>query len=113
MSYRYPETNLLYRNLARSYPMVVKARGCWLHDADGKTYLDGCGGAFVTSLGHGVDEIVAAIAAETREVGYVSGFTFTNPSAESLAEAHKSVGVIRSVAIQTPAVGSPAEAPAD
>jgi hypothetical protein len=40
----------------------------------------------VTSLGHGVDEIVAAIAAETREVGYVSGFAFTNPSAEALAD---------------------------
>lgn len=86
MSYRYPETHLLYRNLSRSYPMVVKGQGCWLHDADGKTYLDGCGGAFVTSLGHGVDEIVAAIAAETREVGYVSGFAFTNPSAEALAD---------------------------
>jgi adenosylmethionine-8-amino-7-oxononanoate aminotransferase len=86
MSYRYPETHLLYRNLGRTYPMVVKGQGCWLHDADGKTYLDGCGGAFVTSLGHGVDEIVAAIAAETREVGYVSGFAFTNPSAEALAD---------------------------
>jgi adenosylmethionine-8-amino-7-oxononanoate aminotransferase len=85
MSYRYPETHLLYRNLAKSYPMVVKGQGCWLHDADGKSYLDGCGGAFVTSLGHGVDEIVASIAAETREVGYVSGLAFTNPSAEALA----------------------------
>ncbi len=86
MPRRYPDTPLLYRNLVRDYPLVVKAQGCWLHDEAGHSYLDGCGGAFVTSLGHGVAEIVDAIAAATREVGYVSGFSVTNPAAEELAE---------------------------
>ncbi len=84
MTHRYPETHLLYRNLARAYPMIVTARGCWVYDADGKAYLDGCGGAFVTSLGHGVDEVVEDIARQTRDVGYVSGFSLTNPAAEGL-----------------------------
>ena len=86
MPRRYPDTPLLYRNLARNYPLIVKARGCWVHDDEGHSYLDGCGGAFVTSLGHGVDEIVTAVADATREVGYVSGLALTNPAAETLAE---------------------------
>ncbi|MGQ0702561.1 MAG: aminotransferase family protein [Gemmatimonadales bacterium] len=83
---RYPESPLLYRHLAKSYPLIIKAEGCWLYDADGKSYLDGCGGAFVASLGHGVGEIVAAIADQSRSVDYVSGIAFTNPAAEALAE---------------------------
>ncbi len=86
MPRRYPDTPLLYRSLVRNYPLIVKAQGCWVHDEEGHSYLDGCGGAFVTSLGHGVDEVVTAVAATTREVGYVSGFAFTNPAAETLAE---------------------------
>ncbi len=86
MPHRYPETHLLYRNLSQSFPVIVQARGCWLFDDEGKSYLDGCGGAFVASLGHGVDEVVEEIARQTREVGYVSGFAVTNPAAETLAD---------------------------
>lgn len=93
MAYRYPETHLLYRNLGRSYPLIVEARGCWLFDADGRRYLDGCGGAFVTSLGHGVSEIVDEIAAATREVGYVSGFALTHRGAEALADEMAELGL--------------------
>jgi adenosylmethionine-8-amino-7-oxononanoate aminotransferase len=93
MSFRYPETHLLYRNLVHTYPLIVKARGCWVFDAEGHGYLDGCGGAFVTSLGHGVDEIVEEIANQTRAVGYVSGFSMTNPAAEALADELAQVGL--------------------
>ena len=85
MSHRYPETNVLYRNLARSYPLIIKGEGCWLYDADGKSYLDGCGGAFVASLGHGVAEVVDALVEQARGVDYVSGMAFTNAAAEGLA----------------------------
>jgi adenosylmethionine-8-amino-7-oxononanoate aminotransferase len=93
MAYRYPETHLLYRNLGRSYPLIVEARGCWLFDSEGRRYLDGCGGAFVTSLGHGVSEIVDEIAAATREVGYVSGFAVTHRGAEALADEMAELGL--------------------
>ena len=85
MPMRYPESHLLYRNLARTYPLIVRAEGCWLEDSEGRRYLDGCGGAFVASLGHGVGEIGDAVAAQTRKVDYVSGLTFTNEAAETLA----------------------------
>jgi adenosylmethionine-8-amino-7-oxononanoate aminotransferase len=86
MRRRYPETHLLYRNLARDYPMIVRGEGCWLYDDSGKEYLDGCGGAYVACLGHGVPEVVEAVAEQVRRVAYVSGMSFTNEPAEALAD---------------------------
>jgi adenosylmethionine-8-amino-7-oxononanoate aminotransferase len=86
MPHRYPETHVLYRNLARAYPLVIKGEGCWLYDSEGRSYLDACGGAFVACLGHGVSEVVDAMAEQVRRVGYVSGMAFTNEAAETLAE---------------------------
>lgn len=86
MPHRYPETHVLYRNLARAYPLVIKGEGCWLYDSEGRNYLDACGGAFVACLGHGVSEVVEAMAEQVQRVGYVSGMAFTNEAAESLAD---------------------------
>lgn len=86
MPHRYPETHVLYRNLARAYPLVIKGEGCWLYDSEGRSYLDACGGAFVASLGHGVSEVVDAMVEQVRQVGYVSGMAFTNQAAEALAD---------------------------
>ena len=86
MPHRYPETHVLYRNLARAYPLIIKGEGCWLYDSEGRNYLDGCGGAFVACLGHGVSQVVEAMADQVQRVGYVSGMAFTNEAAESLAD---------------------------
>lgn len=86
MPHRYPETHVLYRNLARAYPLVIKGEGCWLYDSEGRSYLDACGGAFVACLGHGVSEVVDAMLEQVRQVGYVSGMAFTNQAAEALAD---------------------------
>ena len=64
MPHRYPETHVLYRNLARTYPLVIRGEGCWLYDSEGRNYLDACGGAFVACLGHGVSEVVDAMSAQ-------------------------------------------------
>ncbi|HEV8599151.1 MAG TPA: aminotransferase class III-fold pyridoxal phosphate-dependent enzyme [Gemmatimonadales bacterium] len=86
MPHRYPETHVLYRNLARAYPLVIKGEGCWLYDSEGRQYLDACGGAFVACLGHGVSEVVDAMVEQVRRVGYVSGMAFTNEAVEALAD---------------------------
>jgi len=86
MPHRYPETHVLYRNLARAYPLVIKGEGCWLYDSEGRSYLDACGGAFVACLGHGVSEVVDAMVEQVRRVGYVSGMAFTNQAVEALAD---------------------------
>jgi adenosylmethionine-8-amino-7-oxononanoate aminotransferase len=85
MPHRYPESHLIYRNLALDYPLIVRGEGCWLYDDAGRRYLDGCGGAYVACLGHGVTEVVDAVAEQVRRVAFVSGMTFTNEPAEALA----------------------------
>lgn len=87
MPRRYPESHVLYRNLARDYPLIVRGEGCWLYDDTGREYLDACGGAYVACLGHGVPEVVDAVAEQVRRVAYVSGMSFTNQPAEELADA--------------------------
>jgi adenosylmethionine-8-amino-7-oxononanoate aminotransferase len=86
MPHRYPDTHVLYRHLTREFPLIVKGEGCWLVDEDGRRYLDGCGGAYVASLGHGVTEVVEAVTEQIRKVAYVSGMSFTNQPAEELAD---------------------------
>src|SRR3954447_12214079 len=80
------QTNVFPRELDRAYPVIVKAGGVRLWDATGAEYLDAIsGGAMVTSLGHGVEEIIMAAAAQAREVSYLYSQQFTSPAQEELA----------------------------
>lgn len=82
---RYPDSSVFYRTLVRELPLAVRGEGCWIYDENGRAWLDGVGGAFVASLGHGVGEIAAAIANQARTLAYVNGTQFTNQPAERLA----------------------------
>lgn len=81
----YPRGNVFYRRLTRPFPRIVQGVGCWLEDADGKRYLDACGGAFVACLGHGNTEIAAAMAEQAGRIAYVNGTAFTSDPVEQLA----------------------------
>ncbi|MBV6520601.1 MAG: putative aminotransferase [Gemmatimonadaceae bacterium] len=83
--HRYPDSNVFYRNLRRSYPLIDRAEGCWLVDTSGRRYLDATGGAMVVSVGHGVAEIAEAMAAQAKRVAYVNGTAFTSEPVERLA----------------------------
>src|SRR5207245_9425869 len=83
--YRYPDSHVFYRKLGRSYPRIVRGEGCWLHDVQGKGYLDAVGGAYVANLGHSNPEIAEALARQAREFGYVSATAFTHGPVEELA----------------------------
>ncbi|MEX2152295.1 MAG: aminotransferase class III-fold pyridoxal phosphate-dependent enzyme [Gemmatimonadaceae bacterium] len=82
---RYPETNVFFRKLRWEYPRITHAQGTWLYDDAGAAYLDACGGAFVSNLGHGVAEIADAMAAQGKKLAYVSGMTLTHPAVEDFA----------------------------
>jgi len=84
--HRYPHSAVFYRSLTRDYPLAVRGEGCWIEDAEGKRYLDGVGGAYVASIGHGVREIGEAMAAQAATLSYVNGTAFTNAAVEGLAE---------------------------
>jgi hypothetical protein len=83
--HRYPHSHVLYRKLTRDYPRIVRGDGCYIYDDQGRRYLDGCGGAYVVNVGHGVSEIAEALACQAGTLAYVSGSTFTHDAVEELA----------------------------
>ncbi len=85
MDYRFPNGHVFYRKLTAALPQIVRGEGVYLYDEAGKRYLDGSGGALVVNVGHGVEEIAEAMAAQARTVAYVSGKHFTNEPVEALA----------------------------
>jgi len=88
MARRLIQSSVIYRDLTRAYPVIVRGEGVYLWDADGKRYLDGSGGASaVTSIGHGVSEIVEAMASQARRVAFVPMHMFTSEPLPALAEA--------------------------
>jgi adenosylmethionine-8-amino-7-oxononanoate aminotransferase len=76
---------VLHRDLKKSYPTIVRGEGVWLHDADGRRYLDAAGGAAVVTIGHGVKEVARAIAEQAERVAYTYIANFTNEPLERLA----------------------------
>jgi adenosylmethionine-8-amino-7-oxononanoate aminotransferase len=58
----------------------------FLWDASGKRYLDFSGSAAVNFIGHGVEEIPAAMMKQARQLAYVHSSQFTTPVAEEYAE---------------------------
>ncbi|MFN0178610.1 MAG: aspartate aminotransferase family protein [Gemmatimonadales bacterium] len=67
-------------------PTVVRGDGPYLFDADGKRYLDACGGAAVSCLGHSEPRVARAIADQLARVSYASTVFFTSEPAERLAD---------------------------
>lgn len=88
----YPETHVFFRKLRWEYPRITHGKGSWLYDDRGRSYLDACGGAFVSNLGHGVTEIADAMAEQAKTLAYVSGMTLTHTAVEEFAEALARLG---------------------
>ncbi|MGM0922709.1 MAG: aspartate aminotransferase family protein [Bacillota bacterium] len=72
--------------LDESYKKVSHGQGVYLYDTSGKKYLDGSSGAVTCSIGHGVSEIVEAMAEQAREVSFVYRSQFSSYAAEGLAK---------------------------
>ena len=79
-------TNVIYRDLHRTYPTVVRGDGIYLYDGAGTRYIDGSGGsAAVTAIGHGVEPVVKAIADQARRLAYAPTHAFTTDAIEDCA----------------------------
>ncbi len=80
------ESSLIYRDLHKTYPTVIRGEGVYLYDADGKRYLDGSGGSSaVTAIGHALPEVVEVIARQAATLAYAPTHAFATEAAEDLA----------------------------
>lgn len=67
-------------------PKVSWGLGSYLHDVDGKIYIDGSGGPAVYCIGHGNEEVNAAITEQLGRLAHGYRFTFTTDALEELNE---------------------------
>lgn len=81
-----PKTShVLRRSLTADQPVIVKGEGAYLIDKTGKRYLDACGGAAVSCLGHDNVAVRAAVVRQMENISYAHTGLFTNEPAEELA----------------------------
>ncbi|WP_038495704.1 aspartate aminotransferase family protein [Collimonas arenae] len=78
-------THIFHRNPRQSLPVAVGGEGIELIDQSGKRYIDACGGAAVSCLGHGHPRVVNAIKAQVDTLAYAHTSFFTTAAAEELA----------------------------
>ena len=77
--------HVFHRSTATCPPVAIRGEGIFLIDAKGRRYIDACGGAAVSCLGHGHPEIIAAMAEQSARLEYVHTGFFTSAAAEELA----------------------------
>jgi len=76
---------LFPRNLRAVYPVAVRAEGVWIYDSAGRKYLDGCGGAVVCSIGHGVAEVAEVMTRQAKRLAFAHSSQFITKEAAGLA----------------------------
>lgn len=79
-------SKVFHRNPVNDYPVAVGGEGAYLIDARGKRYLDACGGAAVSCLGHSDRSVIAAIQQQLERLAFAHTSFFTNQPMEALAE---------------------------
>ena len=67
-------------------PIIERGEGAYVYDTEGKRYLDGLSALFCVNAGHGRTEIGDAMAAQVRELDFVTNWSYAHPRAIELAE---------------------------
>jgi adenosylmethionine-8-amino-7-oxononanoate aminotransferase len=75
------------RTLDASPPVVARAEGSTIWDADGRAYLDAAGGAIVVGVGHGRESVARVMAEQASRVAYAHGTAFVSEAVERYADA--------------------------
>lgn len=79
-------SHVLHRHLQHQPPRAVRGDGPYVIDTDGKRYLDGCGGAAVSCLGHSHPAVIAAAQQQVGTLPYAHTSFFTTDAMEDLAD---------------------------
>ncbi len=73
------------RSFLKTYPTATRAEGCFIYTAEGRRYLDACGGAAVVTIGHGVPEVARAMGEQAFRLAYAHSSQFHTGIADTLA----------------------------
>lgn len=79
-------SRIIHRSLRSTPAVAVGAEGAYITDASGKRYLDACGGAAVSCLGHGHPDVLAAMHRQIDRLAYAHTSFFTTDTIEQLAD---------------------------
>ncbi len=66
-------------------PVIARGDGPYVYDEHGKRYLDGLSALFCVNAGHGRAELGDAAAAQARELGFYTNWSYAHPRAIELA----------------------------
>jgi adenosylmethionine-8-amino-7-oxononanoate aminotransferase len=78
---------VLHRDLGAEPPLAVRGEGAYVIDSSGRRYLDACGGAAVSCLGHSHAEVIEAVREQVGTLAFAYTGFFASAPAEALAEA--------------------------
>ncbi|KAJ6440617.1 aminotransferase [Purpureocillium lavendulum] len=79
-------SRVLHRSLVSQPETVTSASGSYITLSTGQRILDGCTGAAVAIIGHGNNEVQAAVQEQMSKVSYAHTLAYTTGSAEALAD---------------------------
>ncbi|AKQ61236.1 aspartate aminotransferase family protein [Bordetella hinzii] len=79
-------THVMHRSLRQTPPVATRGSGVWVYDSEGRSYIDGSGGAAVSCLGHNHPDVQAAMHAQIDAISYAHTGFFTTEVAERLAD---------------------------
>ena len=68
------------------FPVAVKGDGPYIIDREGNRYLDACGGAGISCLGHSEPAVIKAIQDQVAKLEFAYTMFYTNEPAELLAD---------------------------
>lgn len=81
-----PRSALLHRESHFIPKKAVGGKGCYIFLEDGTRFLDSTGGAAVSCLGHGNEEVQLAIKKQTDQISYCHTSFFGTEVSEELAQ---------------------------
>ncbi len=79
-------SKILHRHTRAELPFAVSGKGSYIIDQNGKRYLDACGGAAVSCLGHNHPAVIDAIKSQLDKIPFAHTAFFTTEIAETLAD---------------------------
>jgi adenosylmethionine-8-amino-7-oxononanoate aminotransferase len=80
-------TPVIYRDLQRPFPTVVRGEGIYIWDSTGKRYIDGAAGSSaVANIGHGVAEVREAMMAQANLLANSPTHAFSTEPIEECAK---------------------------